>query len=91
MNSLTFIIRNLENEPGKLGVGQGKVREKLFSKSVGTLVFEIKATLKKKSVSGRPGGIKKDHPGGREILFFSEIFFFQCNLRIILRTTVKTV
>ena len=28
MNYVTFIIRNLENVPGKLGVGQGEVREK---------------------------------------------------------------
>ena len=37
MNYVTFIIRNLENVPGKSGVGQGKVREILLSKSVGTL------------------------------------------------------
>ena len=35
-----------------------------------------KATLKKKSVSGRPGGIENSHPGGREFLFFFIIFFF---------------
>ena len=28
MNYVTFIIRNLENVPGKSGVGQGEVREK---------------------------------------------------------------
>ena len=37
MNYVTFIIRNLENVPGKSGVGQGKVRGNFFSKSVGTL------------------------------------------------------
>ena len=28
MNYVTFITRNLENVPGKSGVGQGKVSEK---------------------------------------------------------------
>ena len=33
---LSFIIRNLENVPGKSGVGQGKVRKNIFQ-SLGTL------------------------------------------------------
>ena len=49
------------------------------------------ATLKYKIVSCGPGEVKKKHPGGREILFFSEIFFLMCNLRIILYTMMKTV
>ena len=39
MNYVKFIIRNLENVPGKSGVGQEKVREFFFSKSVGTLII----------------------------------------------------
>ena len=43
MNYVTFILRNLENVPGKSGVGQGEVREKsgnfFLSKSVGTLMY----------------------------------------------------
>ena len=38
MNYVTFIIRNLENVPGKSGVGQGEVREFFLSESVGTLI-----------------------------------------------------
>ena len=43
--------------------------------SVITLSLGHQATLNKKSVSCRPGEANKKHPGGREIFFFSEIFF----------------
>ena len=40
-----------------------------------TYQMKAQATLKKKSVSCRPGGTNKNHPGGREILFFPKYFF----------------
>ena len=38
------------------------------------MIYGHKATLKKRSVSCRPGGTKKDHPGGRDFFFFSKYF-----------------
>ena len=40
MNYVTFIIRNLENVPGKSGVGQGEVREK-SGKSQGIFFVKV--------------------------------------------------
>ena len=39
--------------------------------NTGLQIISPVATLKNMSVSGRAGGNKKSHPGGREFFFFS--------------------
>ena len=53
----------------------------MLQKNMFVSISHNQATLKKKSVSCRPGGTNKNHPGGREILFFFRNIFFLVSFR----------
>ena len=56
--------------------GHGKDTEKIFAKSVGTMPFNTKATLKQKFVSCVASGPNHGHSGGCKFFFFPFFFFF---------------